>query len=129
MADLSSIRVQIADPLFDRTKITASRSHFFRLWGMSGSGSLQTAKSGEARQGSQLLLVGGPSKVAETLDAALARVGFYWTQLAAPQCDRIEGENTGERGDRDSDPDPSAWAHAFRGTGQSHCFLPATATR
>ena len=51
MADLSSIRVQIADPLFDRTKITASRSHFFPSVGYVLSDSLQTAKSGEARQG------------------------------------------------------------------------------
>ena len=48
-------------------------------------------KAEKPARGSQLLLVGGPSKVAETLDAALARVGFYWTQLAAPQCDWIEG--------------------------------------
>ena len=40
-----------------------------------------------------------------------------------PGCDEIEGDNTGERGDRDSGPDPSAWAHALRGTGQSHCFF------
>jgi hypothetical protein len=38
---------------FDRnqTKSQLAVAIFFRLWGMSGSGSLQTAKSGEARQG------------------------------------------------------------------------------